>query len=93
MANRWLMSIGSLSFLSDTGRGRMTTKVRRGGARAVPCRATHDGRMRILSIVHVTLACAFYRWAMGQIPPLHPDLPRILIKWQEMEEREQQLWA
>jgi hypothetical protein len=49
--------------------------------------------MRILSIVHVTLACAFYRWAMGQIDPLHPDLPRILIKRQEMEERAQQLWA
>jgi hypothetical protein len=49
--------------------------------------------MRILSIVHVTLACAFYLWAMGQIDPLHPDLPRILIKRQEMEERAQQLWA
>lgn len=49
--------------------------------------------MKILSIVHVTLACAFYRWATGQIDPLHPDLPRILIKWQEMEERAQQLLA
>ncbi len=49
--------------------------------------------MRLLSIVHVTLACIVYRWATGQIHPLHPDLPRILIKWQEMEERAQQLWA
>lgn len=71
----------------------MLTSARDAGVRTAPSTATDDGGMKILSIVHVTLACAVYRWAMGQIHPLHPDLPRILIKWQEMEERAQQLWA
>ncbi len=49
--------------------------------------------MKILALLHVTLACAFYRWALREIDPLHPDLPRILMKRQQLEERAQRLWA
>jgi hypothetical protein len=49
--------------------------------------------MKILSLLHVTLARAFYRWALREIDPLHPDMPRILLRTQELEDRAQRLGA
>jgi hypothetical protein len=49
--------------------------------------------MKILSLLHVTLARSFYRWALREIDPLHPDMPRILMRAQELEDRAQRLGA
>ena len=51
------------------------------------------GLMKILNLLHVTLACAFYRWALREIDPLHPDVPKLLLRRQELEERAHRLWA
>ena len=55
--------------------------------------ATEHGAMKIINLLHVTLACAFYRWALREIDPLHPDVPKLLLRRQELEERAHRLWA
>jgi hypothetical protein len=45
------------------------------------------GWMKILNLLHLTVAQMFYRWALREIDPLHPDLPRILLKQNELADR------
>lgn len=49
--------------------------------------------MKILDLIHVTLAQAFYGWALREINPLHPDLPRILMRKQELADKAQRMFA
>jgi len=49
--------------------------------------------MKVLYLLHVVLAQAFYRWAMREISPLHPDVPRIMLRQQELDERMRRIWA
>jgi hypothetical protein len=52
----------------------------------------HRG-MKILELIHVTFAQAFYSWAMREIDPLHPDLPRIVMRQQELRDKAQRMFA
>lgn len=49
--------------------------------------------MKILHLIHVMLAQAFYSWAMREINPLHPDLPRILLRQKELDDKAQRMFA
>lgn len=49
--------------------------------------------MKILSFIHVMVARAFYRWAMSEINPMHPDVPRILRRQRELEDKAQRIFA
>ena len=49
--------------------------------------------MKILNLIHVTFAQAFYRWALREINPLHPDVPRILLRQKELADRARQIGA
>lgn len=49
--------------------------------------------MKILSLLHVVLAQAFYRWALREINPMHPDVPRIVRRQLELKEKYQRIWA
>ena len=49
--------------------------------------------MKILNFIHVTLAQAFYGWALREIDPMHPDLPRILLRRQELADKAHRLFA
>jgi hypothetical protein len=40
----------------------------------------------VLRLIHLTIAQAFYAWAMREINPLHPDLPRILVRQAELKD-------
>ena len=40
--------------------------------------------MGLLPLYHA-LALAYYRWAMRQIDPLHPDVPHIVRRITELE--------
>jgi len=51
------------------------------------------GRMKIINLLHVVIAQAFYRWAMREINPLHPDVPRIMLRQQELAEKARRIWA
>lgn len=55
--------------------------------------ARHDRAMKILSLIHVMVAQAFYRWAMREINPLHPDLPRIMLRQQELNDKARRMFA
>ena len=49
--------------------------------------------MKIFSLLHVVLAQAFYRWAMREISPTHPDVPRIVRRQQELAEKYRRIWV
>jgi hypothetical protein len=49
--------------------------------------------MKILNLIYVTLAQAFYNWALREINPMHPDLPRIMMRQQELEDRARRIFA
>jgi hypothetical protein len=50
-------------------------------------------RMKIISLLHVVIAQAFYRWAMKEINPMHPDVPRIMLRQQQLAEKYRRIWA
>lgn len=43
--------------------------------------------MKILNLIHVMVAQAFYSWALREINPLHPDLPRIMLRRMELADK------
>ncbi len=49
--------------------------------------------MKILDLIHVTIARAFYNWALREINPMHPDLPRIMLRQQELADKADRIFA
>jgi hypothetical protein len=49
--------------------------------------------MKILNFIHVVTAQAFYRWAMSEINPMHPDVPRIMRRQRELADKAQRIFA
>ena len=49
--------------------------------------------MKILNMIHVFLAQAFYSWALREINPLHPDVPRILLRQKELADKARRIGA
>lgn len=43
--------------------------------------------MKVLDLLHVVVAQSFYRWAMREINPLHPDVPKIMQRQQELSDK------
>lgn len=43
--------------------------------------------MNLPRLVCLWLAQAFYRWALREIDPLHPDVPRIVLRQRELAEQ------
>ena len=42
---------------------------------------------RQYNLIHVMVAQAFYNWAAREINPLHPDLPRIMLRQLELSDK------
>lgn len=49
--------------------------------------------MKVLDLIHVMLAQAFYNWALREINPLHPDVPRIMLRQQELADKARRIFA
>ena len=49
--------------------------------------------MKVLNFIHVSVAQAFYKWAMREINPMHPDLPRIMLRQQELRDKANRIFA
>ena len=49
--------------------------------------------MKILNLIHVMVAQAFYSWALREINPMHPDLPRIMMRRQELADKQNRMFA
>jgi hypothetical protein len=49
--------------------------------------------MKILNFIHVMVAQAFYGWALREINPLHPDVPRIMLRQRELADKTQRILA
>ncbi len=43
--------------------------------------------MKIINFIHVMVAQAFYSWALREINPMHPDVPRILMRQLELSDK------
>jgi hypothetical protein len=50
-------------------------------------------RMKILELLHVLVAQAFYRWAMREINPMHPDVPKIMLRQNQLAEKYRRVWG
>lgn len=48
--------------------------------------------MKIINLLHVVCAQAFYKWAMKEINPTHPDVPKIMLRQQQLKDKEERLW-
>jgi len=55
--------------------------------------ASHHAFMKILNLIHVMIALAFYRWALREINPMHPDLPRIMLRQLELADKARRIFA
>jgi hypothetical protein len=60
---------------------------------AEPAAAPTIRGMKILNLIHVMVAQAFYGWALREINPLHPDVPRIMLRRQELEDKARRIFA
>ena len=49
--------------------------------------------MKVLNFIHVAFAQAFYKWAMREIDPMHPDVPRIMMRQQELRDKAHRMFA
>ena len=49
--------------------------------------------MKILNFIHVMIAQGFYNWAMSEINPMHPDVPRIMRRQRELADKAQRIFA
>jgi hypothetical protein len=49
--------------------------------------------MKILHLLHVVCAQAFYKWAMTEISPMHPDVPKIMLRQQQLAEKYRRVWG
>lgn len=47
--------------------------------------------MKVLHLLHAWIGGAFYRWAMREINPLHPDVPRILQRQAQLADKQRRL--
>ena len=67
------------------------------GSRATLTESCHGhgtmAGMKILNLLHLVVAQAFYRWAMREINPMHPDVPRIMQRQRELAEKYHRIWA
>ena len=81
------------SMPSDTPCRKPRAPVARGTYRPPPPRAPPWTPMKILHLLHVVCAQAFYRWAMKEISPMHPDVPKIMLRQQQLAEKYRRIWA
>jgi hypothetical protein len=49
--------------------------------------------MKNRELLHVMVAQAFYRWAMREINPMHPDVPKIMLRQQQLAEKYRRVWG
>ena len=74
--------------MSDFAIHRRARNLQGGSGTAAPL-----GPMKILHLLHVVCAEAFYRWAMTEISPMHPDVPKIMLRQQQLAEKHRRIWA
>jgi hypothetical protein len=51
------------------------------------------GVMKIIRFIHLTFSQAFYGWALREIDPMHPDLPKLVMKRQELADEARRMFA
>jgi hypothetical protein len=59
---------------------------------ALPCPGTMEP-MKILRFIHLSFAQAFYGWALREIDPMHPDLPKLVMRRQELADQARRMFA
>lgn len=57
------------------------------------CSRVPNTVMKILNLIHVMVAQAFYSWALREINPLHPDVPRIMLRRMELADKASRVFS
>ena len=47
--------------------------------------------MVVFKLIHVMMAQAFYGWALREIDPMHPDVPLLVLRRQELADKARRL--
>jgi hypothetical protein len=50
-------------------------------------------KMKVIHLLYVVSAQAFYRWALREIDPMHPDVSKIVLRQHELAMRHRQIWS
>ena len=79
--------------VSDTGRRKCAAGSRAGFLQRPGPGVCTIRDMKILNFIHISVARAFYSWAMKEINPMHPDVPRIMQRQRELEDKAQRIFA
>lgn len=49
--------------------------------------------MKILRFIHLSYAQFKTNWALREIDPMHPDLPKLVMKRRELEDQARKMFA
>jgi hypothetical protein len=48
--------------------------------------------MKVMHLLFLVCARAYYRWALREIDPMHPDVGRIMLREQDLESTLRRIW-
>ena len=49
--------------------------------------------MKLVNLLYLVCARAFYRWVMREINPLHPDVGKIVLRQIDLEAKYRRMWS
>ena len=49
--------------------------------------------MKVINLLYLVCAQAFYRWAMREIDPLHPDVAKIVLRQHDLALKQRRMWS
>ena len=49
--------------------------------------------MKVLTLLYLVVAEAFYRWALREIDPMHPDVSKIVLRRHELALKHRSIWS
>lgn len=49
--------------------------------------------MKIIKFIHVSVAHAYYGWALREIDPMHPDLLQLVLKRQQLADEARRMFS
>jgi hypothetical protein len=49
--------------------------------------------MKVINLLYLACAQAFYRWALREIDPMHPDVAKIVLRRHELDLKQRSMWS
>jgi hypothetical protein len=49
--------------------------------------------MKVLRLIRNILSQGYYKWALREVSPLHPDVPHITVRIRDLEDEARRIFA